>query len=602
LVGADAAKALKQLQTKNVPFDNQLAFAIMHESLDYWDGPLAPGMEYEDNRVDPNGPTYFATMTYDPVASASLGQVYKARQHDGREVAVKVQRPDALAVLAKDAQCFRTIFKGKEIVEKINGIISKLSISSKNDSLDDTTFTEAEVRDGDQTVASVINRVAFDIKRELDYRIEAENSVKFRDSLSFLGFVTTPTIIQATDRVLITEWIPGRHLEDLSKEEGLAMTRMAVEACTASIVLTGFVHADPHEGNLMLHDDGRVVFLDFGLMSNVDVAVMEGFARGIQGLLSEQWSALTEAFVDIGFVNNPIMHRNGLNEKWRSDPKFGLPELTDELAVAMQSTEGGVSRFGALATVLNKEISPRWLVFTPPYVLLLIRTFLTLEGIAATVDPDFNIYEMSMPWAVRRSLSPSTTKGIDVFRATLLTEDNKIQWQRLIDMTNINSKNDIELSQVNLSNEKQSTSSIDRNEAMKNALNSLLGTTDGKALRQALNDLDSADLLMKLASNDGRVILDKIVMLLVMRLRNRKSKKEEICDNRPFSPEFTRNKLQTSRRRDRALRFLVKTHVVRCLLKWRGLKATMVFLKTFFKVFLRACITKDPSKKRVKVV
>lgn len=189
-----------------------------------------------------------------------------------------------------------------------------------------------------------------------------------------------------------------------------------------------------------------------------------------------------------------------------------------------------------------------------------------------------------------------------MFRATLLTEDNKIQWQRLIDMTNINSKNDIELSQVNLSNEKQSTSSIDRNEAMKNALNSLLGTTDGKALRQALNDLDSADLLMKLASNDGRVILDKIVMLFVLRLRNRKSKQEEICDNRPMSPEFTRKKLQTSRRRDRALRFLVKTHVVRCLLKWRGLKATVVFLKTFLKVFLRACITKDPSKKRVKVV
>ena len=115
----------------------------------------------------------------------------------------------------------------------------------------------------------------------------------------------------------------------------------------------------------MLHDDGRVVFLDFGLMSNVDVDVMEGFARGIQGLLSEQWAALTEAFVDIGFVNNPIMHRNGLGEKWRSDPKFGLPELTDELALAMQSTEGGVSRFGALATVLNKEISPRWLGRSP---------------------------------------------------------------------------------------------------------------------------------------------------------------------------------------------------------------------------------------------
>jgi len=60
------------------------------------------------------------------------------------------------------------------------------------------------------------------------------------------------------------------------------MTRMAVEACTASLVLTGFVHADPHEGNIMLEDDGRLVFLDFGLMSSVEPDIMEAFARGIQ--------------------------------------------------------------------------------------------------------------------------------------------------------------------------------------------------------------------------------------------------------------------------------------------------------------------------------
>ena len=60
----------------------------------------------------------------------------------------------------------------------------------------------------------------------------------------------------------------------LSKGEGARMTQMAVEACTASLVLTGFVHADPHEGNLMLDSEGRIVFMDFGLMSRVDDSVM----------------------------------------------------------------------------------------------------------------------------------------------------------------------------------------------------------------------------------------------------------------------------------------------------------------------------------------
>merc|ERR1712176_1071024 len=99
----------------------------------------------------------------------------------------------------------------------------------------------------------------------------------------------------------------------------------------------------------------------------------------------------------------------------------------------MSGAEGGTSRFGALATVLN-TLSTRWKMQTPPYVLLLIRTFLTLEGIAGRVDPDFNIYEMAMPWAVRRSLSPATKEGISTLRSTLLTEDNKIQWSRLLEM------------------------------------------------------------------------------------------------------------------------------------------------------------------------
>ena len=66
--------------------------------------------------------------------------------------------------------------------------------------------------------------------------------------------------------VLVTEWIKGRQLDRLTPEEGLRMTYMATEAVTAQLLVTGIVHADPHEGNIMLADDGRLVFLDFGLM------------------------------------------------------------------------------------------------------------------------------------------------------------------------------------------------------------------------------------------------------------------------------------------------------------------------------------------------
>jgi predicted unusual protein kinase regulating ubiquinone biosynthesis (AarF/ABC1/UbiB family) len=403
IVGKDACNALKRLQTQNTPFENDLAHAVLRESLDYWDGPLAANLVEDDGdeidgketNNDAKKKPLFQNLSKEPIASASLGQVYKATTWEGIDIALKVQRPDALSVIAIDVQCFRIASNVRKTVidwsEKWNALTTSSSSSAAASTVEhtpETGMTEDEVRSrGDEgTVASVIDRVARDIKREMDYTVEAENSYKFRDSLSFLGFVDTPDVLLATDKILATRFVNGHHLANLNNpKDELALARMAVEACTASMVLTGFVHADPHEGNLMFReDDGKIVFLDFGLMSDVDQDIMEAFARGIQALLSEDFVSLTEAWSDSGFVTNPIMHRETTEDLWRVDPNYGKKEFAIDLEHHMKTTEGGLSRFGALATVLNKKISPNWLVFTPPYVLLLIRTFLTLEGIAGT--------------------------------------------------------------------------------------------------------------------------------------------------------------------------------------------------------------------------
>jgi len=347
LVGEEACEALKSLQTKNRPFSN--AAALQSVAVEFKLNSTA--------NVAPNigglapQECLFASFSEEPAAAASLGQVYKARTHDNREVAVKVQRPDALRTVAIDYTCFAVVWK---LIERWWSFQRKLK-------------GEGPFDNGD--IGDVVDTVADGLFDELDYDLEALNADRFRESLDFLGFVDVPTFLPelSTNRVLTTEWIRGAHLEALSVKDGALMTQLAVEACTASLVLTGYVHADPHEGNLMLREDGKVVFLDFGLMSGVDGYIMESFAQGIRACLAEDYESLARAFQDVGFLTTPLQFRENPKQAYELyDTPGGLDQFANELREAMATTEGGTSRFGALAEVLNGKLSKRWKMFTPP--------------------------------------------------------------------------------------------------------------------------------------------------------------------------------------------------------------------------------------------
>ena len=473
LVGEEACEALKSLQTKNRPFSNKAALQSV-------------AVEFKLNstaNVAPNigglpaSECLFASFSEEPAAAASLGQVYKARTHDNREVAVKVQRPDALRTVAIDYTCFAVVWK---LIERWW-------------SFQRTLRGEGPFDNGD--IGDVVDTVADGLFDELDYDLEALNADRFRESLDFLGFVDVPTFLPelSTNRVLTTEWIRGAHLEALSVKDGALMTQLAVEACTASLVLTGYVHADPHEGNLMLREDGKVVFLDFGLMSGVDGYIMESFAQGIRACLAEDYESLARAFQDVGFLTTPLQFRENPKQAYELyDTPNGLDQFANELREAMATTEGGTSRFGALAEVLNGKLSKRWKMFTPPYCLLLIRTFLTLEGIAAQVDPDFNIYEMALPFALRRSLAPSSKEGVETLRRSLLTDDDRIKWDALMSL---------------IGDEQEEVVDDGKPKAEADvgaALTAVVGSSSGAALRKAIRDVDAADLAARLVSRSGR--------------------------------------------------------------------------------------------------
>jgi len=108
---------------------------------------------------------------------------------------------------------------------------------------------------------------------------------------------------------------------------------------------------------------------------------MEAFAYGIQCVLSKDYTGLVQAFISTGFVSTPIEFRPDANGPFVAG---SADDMATELAERMEAVAGGTSRFGALSTVLF-EMGNRWRMYTPPYIILLIRTFLTLEGIAGQV-------------------------------------------------------------------------------------------------------------------------------------------------------------------------------------------------------------------------
>jgi len=509
----DVCESLKGLQTSNEPFPNEEAYRVIAEDFNAT-GPIAPGLPLLDG-YDPDGPTLFRSLTVDPIASASLGQVYRGTTHDGLEIAVKVQRPSALR------QC---LLDGSVIIVALKAI-------------------QGRYWNGD--LLAIFDLVAAGIVQELDFRNEARNAAAFKRSLSFLGYVDVPVTIPAltTRRAMAMEWVYGRHLKDLNPEEAMRMTYMSCEAVTAGLVLTGIVHADPHEGNIMLADDGRLVFLDFGLMSSVEENIMEAFASGIQCVLSKDYVGLVKSFVDTGFVGSPIEWRAKEADPWQTTHPDGddlTAIMATELQRRMEACPGGGSRFGALSIVLG-DMGFFWQMYTPPYIILLIRTFLTLEGIAGQVDPNFNIYEVALPWAVQRAFSPSTSTARDTLRSSLLTESNAFQWERIEALLQQQLAEQEEARQA----AKQSAQPADEEEALPEAASSrarlmaqeankasldpvlaaagadaqaaqaatplesfatVLGSSSGSTLRRILRDLDTTQLMLTFASPAARPV------------------------------------------------------------------------------------------------
>jgi ubiquinone biosynthesis protein len=193
----------------------------------------------------------FATLDQEPFAAASTAQVHRGTLHDGSEVAVKVQRPDIVAMTKADL-----------------GVMQELS-----------TFAERRLSFARAIdLRAIVTEFATGVLGELDYRNEAYQAKRLQENMAKFPNVGVPNVYDALsgERVLTMEFIRGIKISDVAKLEAAGLDRQAlgvafIRALIKQVLIDGFFHGDPHPGNLfVVPETGRIVFIDCGLVGQLD--------------------------------------------------------------------------------------------------------------------------------------------------------------------------------------------------------------------------------------------------------------------------------------------------------------------------------------------
>jgi predicted unusual protein kinase regulating ubiquinone biosynthesis (AarF/ABC1/UbiB family) len=384
LIRKDFLAELIKLQDQLPPFDNNLAYQIIETELDRSIGEI------------------FGELSPQPVAAASLGQVYRGRLLSGEEVAVKVQRPNLRPLLTKDLYLMRWV---------AGWLAPWLPLNLGHD------------------LTLIVDEFGTKLFEEIDYINEGRNAEKFAHNFRNDPQVKIPGIYwtYTSNHVLTLEWINGFKLTDTKNIQSVgldpeAIIQIGVTTGLQQLLEHGFFHADPHPGNLFAMADGRMAYIDFGMMDQLEETTKESLVDALVHLVNKDYADLAEDFVNLGFLTAntniapivPALEAVLGNAIGKNVQDFNFKTITDEFS----------------------ELMYEYPFRVPAKFALIIRSLVTQEGIALSLNPDFKIVEVGYPYIARRLLtgeSPALRRRL----LNVLFKDGKFQWQRLENLITI---------------------------------------------------------------------------------------------------------------------------------------------------------------------
>jgi predicted unusual protein kinase regulating ubiquinone biosynthesis (AarF/ABC1/UbiB family) len=340
-------KALGELQDNVPKFPNEIAFARIEKEL---------GRKINE---------VYAEFDIEPIAAASLGQVYRAKLFTGEEVAVKVQRPNLEGIIKGDIEILRKVAKFAE----------------RFPSLNENADWSGMLREFDETV-----------HEEMDYASEGKNAERFAESFKDWDNIHVPKIYwsASSEKVLTMEFIRGTKVVDLPqlKARGLSaekVNRLLIKTYLKQLLEDGFFHADPHPGNLLVMEDGRLAFFDFGMVGRISPQLQAKMIDAFFHVVAKEPAGIAQDLIDLEFL------KPGADEAKIREVVIKMFEL--HLDLKLKDV-----KFKELTYDLA-DVMYDYPFRLPSNFTYIMRALMTLEGIGIIVDPEFNFFETAKPYA-----------------------------------------------------------------------------------------------------------------------------------------------------------------------------------------------------------
>ncbi|MGB2924023.1 MAG: AarF/ABC1/UbiB kinase family protein [Limnothrix sp.] len=368
---------LTELQDQLPTFPNEIAFQFIEEELGRHPSEV------------------YAEISPQPIAAASLGQVYQARLKTGERVAVKVQRPDLEQRITLDVFIMRAI----------------------------AGWLQKNVKQVRSDLVGITDEFASRIFEEMNYSQEGRNAELFAELYGEMEEIYVPKIYwdYTGKRVITMEWLDGIKLTNIKEIEALGidathLVEVGVECSLRQLLEYGFFHADPHPGNLLALKDGRLAYLDFGMMSTIKPYQRYGLIEAVVHLVNRDFESLAKDYIKLDFLTPdtdltpiiPALSTVFNNALGASVAELNFKSITDQMSGIMYEFPFQV----------------------PAYYALIIRSMVTLEGIAIGVNPEFKVLSKAYPYIAKRLLTDPSPQ-LRTSLKDLLFKDGSFRWNRL---------------------------------------------------------------------------------------------------------------------------------------------------------------------------